>query len=67
MHAPLRLSVVIDAPRERIDAVIAKHETVRNLVLNKWIHLLRFGDSGIEWRGQTGWTDRPVLGNTGRF
>ena len=40
-HTPLRLSVFIEAPREAIDAVLAKHESVRSLVRNGWIHLLQ--------------------------
>lgn len=39
MHAPLRLSVFIDAPREEIEKIIAKHQVVRELVNNQWIHL----------------------------
>ena len=47
-HQPLRLSVVIDAPRERIQAVIDKHDVVANLVNNQWLHLMRFGENGLE-------------------
>ncbi|WP_432696266.1 YbcC family protein [Marinobacterium sp. YM272] len=47
-HQPLRLSVVIDAPRERIQAVIDKHEVVARLVNNGWLYLMRFGDNGLE-------------------
>ena len=39
VHEPLRLSVVIEAPTAAIDAVIARHETVRQLVENGWLHL----------------------------
>ncbi|MEO7954470.1 MAG: DUF2309 domain-containing protein [Polaromonas sp.] len=39
MHAPLRLSVFIEAPRAGIEAVMNKHETVRRLVDNRWLHL----------------------------
>lgn len=39
MHTPLRLSVFIEAPRERIEAVMARHEIVRQLVRNRWIYL----------------------------
>ncbi|PKM04659.1 MAG: DUF2309 domain-containing protein [Gammaproteobacteria bacterium HGW-Gammaproteobacteria-6] len=39
MHTPLRLTVVIDAPREMIDAVLAKHEVVRQLVEHQWLYL----------------------------
>jgi uncharacterized protein YbcC (UPF0753/DUF2309 family) len=39
MHEPVRLSVFIEAPRGDIDDVIAKHESVRQLVENGWLHL----------------------------
>lgn len=42
VHEPLRLTVVIDAPRASIDTVIAKHEVVRQLLDNDWLHLWRF-------------------------
>ncbi|MES1264697.1 MAG: putative inorganic carbon transporter subunit DabA, partial [Variovorax sp.] len=44
MHTPLRLSVLIDAPRERIERVLAADATVRRLVEHRWLHLLRFVD-----------------------
>jgi len=46
MHEPLRLSVFIDAPRSDIEAVIAKHESVRQLVENAWLHLFAIEDEG---------------------
>jgi uncharacterized protein YbcC (UPF0753/DUF2309 family) len=47
VHEPLRLNVFIEAPREAINEVIAKHEMVRQLVDNRWLHLfLMDGDSG---------------------
>lgn len=39
-HRPLRLQVVIAAPREMIDRVIAKHELVANLFNGAWLHLI---------------------------
>jgi len=44
VHEPLRLNVFIEAPLEAIKAIIAKHETVRHLVDNRWIHLFAMGD-----------------------
>jgi uncharacterized protein len=41
MHAPLRLSVFIEAPQASIDHVIAQHEVVRQLVENEWLHLFQ--------------------------
>ena len=40
-HTPLRLSVFIEAPRQAIERVIGDQETVKNLVANGWLHLLR--------------------------
>ena len=60
-HTPLRLSVFIEAPRASIDAVMAGHEIVRQLVRNGWLHLFRIDPQtgGIEqhlhgtWRSAT--------------
>jgi hypothetical protein len=43
-HEPLRLTVVIDAPAESIERVIARHTIVRQLVDHGWLHLWRFAD-----------------------
>ncbi|WP_157269596.1 YbcC family protein [Azohydromonas aeria] len=40
-HEPLRLAVFIEAPRGRIEAVLADHAGVRDLVSHGWLHLLR--------------------------
>ena len=41
IHAPLRLAVLIEAPRDAIDRVLAKHAKVRELVDNEWLHLFQ--------------------------
>lgn len=41
VHAPLRLSVFIEAPRSAIDRVLEKHPSVRALVDNEWLHLFQ--------------------------
>lgn len=59
-HEPLRLTVVIDAPAEGIERVVAKHAVVRHLVDNDWLHLWRFVDGGAFTRYARGrW--RPVM------
>ncbi|AGA91638.1 hypothetical protein Thimo_2946 [Thioflavicoccus mobilis 8321] len=51
VHEPLRLSVFIEAPEAPIDAIIARHDLVRQLVDNGWLHLLRIGeDDGVHRR-----------------
>lgn len=46
VHEPLRLHVVIEAPRTAIDAVLAAHESVRELVEGSWLHLFALEDEG---------------------
>ena len=57
VHTPRRLSVFVEAPREAIDGIVARHETVRRLVENGWVHLFQldgetkqvFARRGTEW------------------
>ncbi|MEZ5976976.1 MAG: DUF2309 domain-containing protein [Planctomycetota bacterium] len=45
-HEPLRLGVFVEAPAAAIDDVIERHEVVRRLVDNGWLHLFRIDDDG---------------------
>lgn len=45
MHEPLRLSVYLEAPAEAIDNIIARHEMIRQLVDNKWLHIFRIDEN----------------------
>lgn len=57
MHEPLRLSVFIEAPREAIDGVVARHAVVRSLVENGWLHLLQLdrAEASVSVRTARGW------------
>ena len=57
VHEPLRLSAYIEAPREAIDRVLAKHAKVRELVDNEWIHLFQIdaGERAISVRRNAAW------------
>ena len=60
MHEPLRLNVFIEAPEAEMDRLIAKHETVRHLVENGWVHLHALADEGHairRYRGGQVWTE----------
>ncbi len=46
IHEPVRLNVVIEAPKTAIDDVIARHELVRNLIENEWIYFFQIDDDG---------------------
>jgi hypothetical protein len=62
MHTPLRLSVFVEAPREAIDKVLEKHEHVRNLVENGWLHLLQIepNEGSIHARRAGRWFPRAL-------
>ncbi len=46
IHEPLRLHVFLEAPRDRISAILAKHEGVRQIVENGWLLLFAIEDQG---------------------
>lgn len=48
VHEPLRLSVFIEAPKSAIEGIIAKHETVRDLVDNKWLFIIQIDSESGE-------------------
>ena len=39
-HKPVRLTVVIYAPRERIEGIVHQHEILQKLFGNGWVHLI---------------------------
>ena len=64
LHRPLRLSVIITAPRSMIEQVIASHQVVRELVEHGWLYLLRLDDdraASLQIRDAGGW--RALLGD----
>lgn len=56
VHEPLRLHVFLEAPRSRIDAVIARHQEVRQLVENGWLLLFSIDDDGTIHGYRSGWS-----------
>ncbi|WP_108485474.1 YbcC family protein [Oceaniglobus ichthyenteri] len=65
VHDPLRLSVCIEAPMGAVNDILSRHETVRALFDNRWLHLFLLDDQGqmahrycgdLRWGG----VDRPV-------
>jgi uncharacterized protein YbcC (UPF0753/DUF2309 family) len=64
-HEPLRLSVCIEAPCEAMSDILRRHEEVRSLFDNGWLHLFALEEDGrMAWRyaGGLEWTalDRPL-------
>jgi uncharacterized protein len=51
VHDPLRMSVIIEAPREAMTAVLKQHADVCKLFDNRWLHLFALDDVGhLAWR-----------------
>lgn len=46
-HEPLRLTAIIEAPVEAINAVIERHPNLRNLLDNGWMHLFALDARGM--------------------
>jgi uncharacterized protein YbcC (UPF0753/DUF2309 family) len=61
-HEPLRLGVYLEAPAAAIDAIIARHETVRQLVEGEWLYLFRIDPdgAGVFQRDAAGWSKVPA-------
>ena len=58
VHDPLRMSVIVEAPREAIAAVLEQHAEVRKLFDNRWLHLFALDNAGrLAWRyeGKAQW------------
>jgi len=62
VHHPVRLTVAIEAPREAIGAVLMKHDAVRALFDNGWLHLFAMDERGcLAWRYARGaWQRGPT-------
>ena len=60
-HEPVRLNVIIEAPIEAMNTILEKHENVRNLCDNEWIHLLAMNEEGqVSHRYAGGLTWEPI-------
>ncbi|MRG70791.1 DUF2309 family protein [Alphaproteobacteria bacterium HT1-32] len=61
-HQPLRLSVCIEAPVEAMTAILQRHDSVRALFDNRWLHLFALDDTGrmaSRYKGNLTW--EPVI------
>lgn len=60
VHEPLRLAVMIEAPRAAVAEVIAKHKMVADLLENGWLTLIvREGDDFSRWTANGHWEAEP--------
>ncbi|MDR5874341.1 DUF2309 domain-containing protein [Vreelandella gomseomensis] len=54
-HEPLRLTVVIDAPKDRIEAILARHSMLADLVNHRWLWLARLHNDDVDVYSSEGW------------
>jgi len=56
VHDALRLTVMVEAPIDAITAILAKHDGLRQLFDNGWLHLFALADGQITARYRPGLT-----------
>ncbi|MBK5283635.1 MAG: DUF2309 domain-containing protein [Nitrospiraceae bacterium] len=50
-HEPMRLLTVVEAPRPRIEKLIARHEVLQHFYHNEWVHLVALEpEEGVLYR-----------------
>ena len=55
-HEPLRLLVLIEAPRESVQQILEKHPHVCDLVTNGWLSLMVREESAFyRWTSEKAW------------
>lgn len=67
MHEPLRLAVCIEAPIDAMSDILSRHEGVRALFDNRWLHLFALNDTGqLAWRylGDLRWQEVDAEGRS---
>ena len=61
-HEPLRLLVVIEAPRAAIETVIGQHSMVRDLATNGWLSIVAMDrDQFFRWTSEGTWAHEHVV------
>ena len=65
VHEPLRLTVCVEAPIKAMTDILNRHEGVRALFDNRWLHLFALDDAGqLAWRyvGDLRWEEVDAEG-----
>lgn len=65
VHEPVRLTVCIEAPIAAMTNILARHDNVRALFDNRWLHLIALDDEGqmaARYTGDLGWDQVDPVG-----
>jgi len=62
LHEAMRLTVLIEAPLERVWAIIARNLVLRQLFDNHWVMLTARNDPNSDWQrySTSGWISDPL-------
>ncbi len=47
-HEPVRLTVMVYAPKSRVGEIIERHEILRRLFGNGWVHMICYDPNDLE-------------------
>ncbi len=62
-HEPMRLLTIVEAPRAKLELLIARHEVLQHFYHNEWVHLVAFEPpEGVLYRYLPTKTWQPVEG-----
>lgn len=59
-HEPIKLNVIIEAPTEAMNSILEKHQSVKDLCDNGWLHLLAMDENGKvshRYEGNLNWEE----------
>lgn len=48
-HEPMRLLTIVEAPRLRIEKLIARHDVLQHFYHNEWVHLVALDPEDEVW------------------
>ncbi len=64
-HEPMRLTVVVQAPLDRIGQIVSGNQVLRHLLDNDWITLTARNDMGDPWYRYTNYGWKPTTSTEG--